>query len=582
MAMGNMVGRTIKFEDWKGDARSGRVVSILDNGDYEVSTDSGMALVSNDEIIKMRKGGYVPKSKKLTARQQAKLEKVLHEFKMGELHSGSKKGPIVKSRKQALAIGLAKARSMAKGGRLEVGVYRVGKPTRISPNLYEQKIVEIFDNGNIATASDYGRKLSDFKSQNYPIITKEQLDSQYKMVQGGNIKKNEYGVPLGYLYLSDIAKLDAKASGSLFDVSVTDLDRLPDSKREQVDLYLEDLDYAFEVEDNVPRYNPDLRGEGRTTENYLLGIDSGDEDEPIIYFFIDTQGYDYPRYITRLKNYIPSPYQMAKGGTIEVGDKVTLPEIKMKNGDVQFEKVENGEVMYISNGMYGVKNPKTNRIHQVRIDQIKMAQGGSLKPIPSGNKGLAKLPKDVRNKMGFMAKGGAIKELSFDNSNLYFYGFGRDTNGNTIVKVGFPNQKAFSIQINNPQFRNTYSLKSNKVSEISESDLNKIEKEVVAYVKSFGSAKQMSTLKVYSESKMAQGGSVDKELIDASAKSIYDKKGMMALRNTFLQVAQTDEKAGDKSTADYRRKVVADYQSKQPKFMAKGGSMGWKHKMGKK
>jgi hypothetical protein len=119
MAIGNMVGRTIKFEDWKGDARSGRVISILDNGDYEVSTDSGMALVSNDEIIKMRKGGYVPKSKKLTARQQAKLEKVLHEFKMGELHSGSKTGPIVKSRKQALAIGLAEARSMAKGG--EVG-----------------------------------------------------------------------------------------------------------------------------------------------------------------------------------------------------------------------------------------------------------------------------------------------------------------------------------------------------------------------------------------------------------------------------------------------------------------------------
>jgi hypothetical protein len=118
MAIGNMVGRTIKFEDWKGDARSGRVLSILDNGDYEVSTDSGMALVSNDEIIKMRKGGYVPKSKKLTARQQAKLEKVLHEFKMGELHSGSKTGPIVKSRKQALAIGLAEARStkMAQGG----------------------------------------------------------------------------------------------------------------------------------------------------------------------------------------------------------------------------------------------------------------------------------------------------------------------------------------------------------------------------------------------------------------------------------------------------------------------------------
>lgn len=185
---GEVLGRNITFEDWKGDTRKGTVISVLDNGDYEVATDSGMALVTSDEIIKMKKGGYVPKSKKLTAQQQAKLEKVLHEYKMGELHSGSSTGPIVKSRKQALAIGLAEARSMAKGGRLEVGVYRVGKPTRISPNLYEQKIVEIFDNGDIATASDYGRKLSDFKSQKYPIITKEQLDSQYKMAHGGSLK----------------------------------------------------------------------------------------------------------------------------------------------------------------------------------------------------------------------------------------------------------------------------------------------------------------------------------------------------------------------------------------------------------
>jgi|TARA_Y100001972_G_C7378490_1_gene198546 hypothetical protein len=32
-----------------------------------------------------------------------------------------------------------------------------------------------------------------------------------------------------------------------------------------------------------------------------------------------------------------------------------------------------------------------------------------LKPIPSKNKGLPKLPKAVRNKMGFMKKGGLAK-----------------------------------------------------------------------------------------------------------------------------------------------------------------------------
>lgn len=39
-----------------------------------------------------------------------KIKKVMHEFKEGELHSGSKKGPKVKSRKQAIAIALSEAR----------------------------------------------------------------------------------------------------------------------------------------------------------------------------------------------------------------------------------------------------------------------------------------------------------------------------------------------------------------------------------------------------------------------------------------------------------------------------------------
>jgi hypothetical protein len=33
----------------------------------------------------------------------------MHKFKVGTLHSGSKKGPIVKSRKQAIAISLSEA-----------------------------------------------------------------------------------------------------------------------------------------------------------------------------------------------------------------------------------------------------------------------------------------------------------------------------------------------------------------------------------------------------------------------------------------------------------------------------------------
>ena len=42
----------------------------------------------------------------MPAKKKTKVEKVMHEFKTGTLHSG-KKGPVVKSRKQAIAIALS-------------------------------------------------------------------------------------------------------------------------------------------------------------------------------------------------------------------------------------------------------------------------------------------------------------------------------------------------------------------------------------------------------------------------------------------------------------------------------------------
>ena len=49
--------------------------------------------------------------------KKSKLSKVLHEYRAGALHSGSKKGPTVTSRKQAVAIGLAEQRRVSKRGR---------------------------------------------------------------------------------------------------------------------------------------------------------------------------------------------------------------------------------------------------------------------------------------------------------------------------------------------------------------------------------------------------------------------------------------------------------------------------------
>jgi len=50
---------------------------------------------------------------KETKKQSAKIGKVMHEYKAGTLNTGSKTGPIVKSRKQAVAIAMSQA-GMAK------------------------------------------------------------------------------------------------------------------------------------------------------------------------------------------------------------------------------------------------------------------------------------------------------------------------------------------------------------------------------------------------------------------------------------------------------------------------------------
>lgn len=50
------------------------------------------------------------KSAKQHAKPKGKVGKVMHEFKHGELHSGSKKGPKVTNPAQAKAIALSEAR----------------------------------------------------------------------------------------------------------------------------------------------------------------------------------------------------------------------------------------------------------------------------------------------------------------------------------------------------------------------------------------------------------------------------------------------------------------------------------------
>lgn len=45
----------------------------------------------------------------MNSAQPSKVKKVMHEYKAGTLRSGSKKGPLVRKRSQAIAIGLSEA-----------------------------------------------------------------------------------------------------------------------------------------------------------------------------------------------------------------------------------------------------------------------------------------------------------------------------------------------------------------------------------------------------------------------------------------------------------------------------------------
>lgn len=46
----------------------------------------------------------------MKSKKEKKISKVMREYKSGDLHSGSKKGPKVRNPKQAIAIALSEAR----------------------------------------------------------------------------------------------------------------------------------------------------------------------------------------------------------------------------------------------------------------------------------------------------------------------------------------------------------------------------------------------------------------------------------------------------------------------------------------
>ena len=103
-----------------------------------------------------------------------------------------------------------------------------------------------------------------------------------------------------------------------------------------------------------------------------------------------------------------------KGDTLsEIAKKtpgVTLGAIKKANPNIKdLNKISIGQKINMP-GEEDLSPDRKSVYEDIDISKIAMKKkvGGPLRPIPAGNKGLPRLPKPVRNKMGFMKRGGRV------------------------------------------------------------------------------------------------------------------------------------------------------------------------------
>jgi len=87
----------------------------------------------------------------------------------------------------------------------------------------------------------------------------------------------------------------------------------------------------------------------------------------------------------------------------------------------------------------GMKAPPKNKRGGSALQRKKpvsmLKGGGSMKPVPKENKGLAKLPTKVRNKMGYAKGGGKLKMVEKNGKKVPFFaadGVGKMTRGGSL------------------------------------------------------------------------------------------------------------------------------------------------------
>jgi hypothetical protein len=153
----------------------------------------GNSNLGRKPIKKYARGG------KLTPAQQLKFGKVMHEFKEGELHSGSKTGPIVKKRDQAIAIALSEAnasKKMAAGG-------GVGNQNDKLDNEIFKSLLTIYK-----SEGNSGKDLFSFSEYKLKKVLSEDAFNRLKSGKSPLGKIQLYGGGVGQYYALNIANGD--------------------------------------------------------------------------------------------------------------------------------------------------------------------------------------------------------------------------------------------------------------------------------------------------------------------------------------------------------------------------------------
>ena len=110
---------------------------------------------------------------------------------------------------------------------------------------------------------------------------------------------------------------------------------------------------------------------------------------------------------------------------VENQNAANIEDSKNPPADSPMQSLQNREMQMAKNGGKLKSIPKNNKglpklSKKVRNKMGYMKEGGTLKPIPPGNKGLPKLSEAVRNNMGYMKKGGStFPDLTGDGKTTY-------------------------------------------------------------------------------------------------------------------------------------------------------------------